>query len=70
MEEEVRAILPEGMSLRQARAMATGREEPPGTTPELRLRVTALVYYLDRHFLNDDDGKYFVLSDVSPAGEQ
>ena len=66
--EEVRKVLPPGMSLRQARAFATGRETFPEAGPELRLKVTALTYYLDQHFMNDDDGKYFVVSDVSSQG--
>ena len=67
---DVQAVLPQGMSLRQARAIATGRHAGVDAAPELRLRMTALTYYLDRHFMNDDDGKYFVVSDISPAGER
>lgn len=66
---EVRKVLPPGMSLRQARALATGREAA-GPAPELRLRMTALTYFLDKHFMNQDDGKYFVVSDVSAPREQ
>jgi hypothetical protein len=66
----VQEMLPPGMSLRRARTIATGGEAADDATPELRLRITALTYYLDRHFMNDDDGKYFVASDVSPKSER
>ena len=66
---DVQEMLPPGMSLRRARAIATGREASDDASPELRLRITALTHYLDRYFMNDDDGKYFVASDVSPKSE-
>jgi hypothetical protein len=64
--DEVEAVLPRGMSLTEAKALAGS--EPPGTGAAetavgardllaLKLRVTGLMHYLDKNFRNSKEGK-------------
>lgn len=76
--QKARAVMPEGMSLMEARHLiqslpfAAAPSEAPREQArhmQLRLRSTALNLYLDTHFRNSQDQKTFVLNAVSDAAE-
>jgi len=72
--EQATTALPEGTTLPEARIAVVGRRQrsdeskainqSAGIGVEARLRMLALLHYVDRHFMNDDDGKYFESSIV------
>ena len=71
--EEVTAVMPAGMTLPEAREMVRREPSADGDCPEpkdmpLKLAITALSFYLDRHFRNSREGK--ILSVVPIAEEQ
>ena len=74
MFEEVRALLPPGMTLPEARALAAS---PPDTASPacegempLRLAVMRLSLYLDRHFRHSKEGKLLSSEAVGEVMEE
>jgi Fe-S-cluster containining protein len=76
--EKAAEALPRGMTLPEARAEVVGRQyqsmnQGAGLSVEARLSIVALLDYIDRYFMNDDDGKYFESSFVGeyrPTGSK
>ena len=69
--EDVRALLPPGMTLPQARERAVAPLEDGGTEElRLRLAVTALTVYLDRHFRHSKEGKMLTMTAVGQDPEE
>jgi Fe-S-cluster containining protein len=68
--DDVRALLPAGMSFPEARRLL---HKPPGALPDvsgrsaempLRLALTTLCLYLDKHFKHDRESKLLTLTSV------
>lgn len=68
--DDVRALLPPGMSVPEARRLL---HEPPGALPDgsdrsgempLRLALTTLCLYLDKHFKHDRESKLLTQTSV------
>jgi hypothetical protein len=74
MFEQVRALLPPGMTLPEARALAAKPADAASPAcdneMQLRLAVITLSLYLDRHFRHSSEGKMLTMTAVADDMEE